>query len=720
MHEQMIINNADTKLYQPDAKIMLYSTSFDASGLCTLLAEDHNIHTTSHNDFAQVIAGLRQQSYDLCILINIDGTETIKQLRQIYTAAQLPIIVIQEHDQQQLRHAILQSSVNDYLSEITDLAEIALRIMNKLREVRVYKHELVSYAANKKDLSTQLDILISNGLIMSVERDRTKVLHHILHACQAMLNCSAGTLYLISEHNTLEFSLRTRHDELPQIEIPLYDAGKPNERYVSTYVALNNKTVIIDDIAQETRFDFSGTRDFHSNCEFKAVSMLTIPLAPRNGEVIGVLQFINALDPDSGAIIPFRRDLTTLVEAFTAQAAVALDNVHLVEEQKHLIESMIRVIAVAIDAKSLYTGRHCERVPNLAMMLAQAVCAVESGPLADFNFASQDEWQEFRFGAWLHDCGKVTTPEYVIDKATKLETIYNRIHEVRMRFEVLLRDAEIESLQAQLRGESPDITRMRFQQRKEQLMQDFAFLAECNVGCEAMNPASIERINSIAQQTWWRHFDDRLGLSIGEHLLYQNEPDRDLPVPEQLLADKKHHIIPRTDVKIANPEYGFQMDIPEYLYNYGEIYNLSVIYGTLNKEERFKINEHVMQSIIMLEKMAFPKNLQRVPEYAGTHHETLDGRGYPRKLTENELSIPARIMAIADVFEALTATDRPYKPAKKLSEALNILYQMKQDRHIDADIFDLFLTSGVCQLFAERYLAAEQIDTVDISVYLQR
>lgn len=713
-------NSPITDIYQLNAKILLCSNDVDTSELATQLFTKYKILSNSCVDFSMLLSMLQIQRYDLLVIFNIPNPEIIGELREIYSAAQLPIIVAQEHKNPQLRNSILELGISDYICGTSDFTEIALRIQGKLNEITVYKAELAHYAADKADLSEQLQILIANGLMLSVEHDRYRLLQHILETSQRLLNCAAGTLFLLTEQNTLQFNLRTRKDDLPILEIPLYDpvTGKPNEKYVCTYSALNHQTVIIDDIERDTRFDFSGTRSFHSESDFKAVSMLSIPIAPRHGEVIGVLQFVNAKDPDTDQTIPFRRDLTMLVEAFAAQAAVALDNLQLVEEQKQLMESMIRVIAAAIDAKSLYTGRHCERVPELAMMLAREVCAVASGPLAEFNFTSQDEWQEFRFGAWLHDCGKVTTPEYVIDKATKLETIYNRIHEIRMRFEVLLRDAQIAALQAQLNGTSAAVAQAQFEQRQRQLFEDFAFLAECNVGSEAMHPESIERIQQIAQQTWLRHFDDRLGLSIGEQQRYQSETAVELPTLEALLADKEHHIIPRIDEHILNEEYGFKMDVPVHLYNYGEIYNLSIMRGTLTQEERFKINEHVMQSIIMLDSMSFPKNLQRVPEYAGTHHETLDGRGYPRQLHAEQLSIPARIMAIADVFEALTASDRPYKPAKKLSEALSILHRMQKQQHIDADIFEVFLKSGVYQRFAERYLSPEQIDTIDIEQYL--
>jgi hypothetical protein len=343
---------------------------------------------------------------------------------------------------------------------------------------------------------------------------------------------------------------------------------------------------------------------------------------------------------------------------------------------------------------------------------------VKEGPFADFNFHSDEEWREFRIGAWLHDCGKVTTPEYVVDKATKIETIYNRIHEVRTRFEVLLRDAEIASLKAIQSGADSAATAQEFHERRAQLIDDFTFVAECNVGGEFMAPECIERIKKIAGQTWLRHFDDRLGLSHEELRRYESMPVSELPAVENLLSDKPCHIIPRGFDKALDPRYGFKVQVPENLYNFGEVLNLCVERGTLSEEERFKINEHIIQTVVMLDALPFPRELRRVPEYAGTHHETLTGSGYPRKLTKDDLSVPARIMAIADIFEALTASDRPYKKAKTLSESVKILSFFKKDKHIDPELFDLFLSSGVYLRYAEHYLKPEQIDSVDVSKYL--
>ena len=325
----------------------------------------------------------------------------------------------------------------------------------------------------------------------------------------------------------------------------------------------------------------------------------------------------------------------------------------------------------------------------------------------------------------------------MVDKATKLETLHNRIHEIRTRFEVLLRDARIARLEGELAGGDPESLERVYQERKAELEEQFAFVAACNVGQEAMERGRIDRLRQIGSQVWLRHFDDSLGLSWQE-LELRRQPagsgdaavdpgggeaaessgGLERPVPEALLADQPWHRIPRRASDIPDSSHGFRMVVPELLYNHGELHNLSIISGTLNAEERYKINEHIIQTILMLEALPLPSDLARVPEYAGTHHETVIGTGYPKGLKGEELSIPARIMAIADIFEALTAPDRPYKKAKTLSQSVEILAGFRDRGHIDADLFALFLQRGVHRAYAERFLRPEQIDDVDETAFL--
>ena len=387
--------------------------------------------------------------------------------------------------------------------------------------------------------------------------------------------------------------------------------------------------------------------------------------------------------------------------------------------QKALMESFVELIAQAIDDKSPYTAGHCERVPELGIWLADAASGSTDEAFSEFSFKTPDERREFRLAAWLHDCGKITTPEHIVDKGTKLETIYNRIHEVRTRFEVLLRDAKITYYEQLLaHPEQQSLLKQKLEQQTEKLHADFSFIAACNVGGEFMDEAQLSRLHEVASIKWQRHFDASLGLSPLEEMRMADLKNQHLPVEESLLSDKPSDLIPHEKAVEYPESLGINMAIPEYKYNLGEVYNLSVARGTLTAEDRFKINEHVISTIRMLGSVPFPKELAKVPRYASTHHETLKGTGYPRKLTAEQLSIPERVLVLADIFEALTAADRPYKKAKPLSVAIDILAKMVADQHVDEDVFKLFLTSGIYLEYAKRYLNPEQIDDVDIAKYL--
>jgi HD domain len=378
------------------------------------------------------------------------------------------------------------------------------------------------------------------------------------------------------------------------------------------------------------------------------------------------------------------------------------------------------MMAGAIDAKSPYTGGHCARVPEAVKMLAEAACAQTEGTYAGFSM-SPDEWEALHIAAWLHDCGKVTTPEYVVDKATKLETLYDRIHEIRMRFEVLKRDAEINFLRAIAEGADAAQVKVDLDTALKALDDDFTFVATCNEGGEFMAPEHVARLKKIAERTWLRTLDDRIGISAEERRRKDAFAAPTLPVLEPLISDRPEHRIARpssAQLDQANP-WGFTMQAPELLYDRGELKNLMIARGTLGEEERYKINEHIIQTIVMLSALPFPNHLSQVPEIAGGHHERTDGKGYPRGLTGAQMSPLARMMAIADVFEALTASDRPYKPPKTISSALEIMKRMADEGHIDPELFKIFVRSGVCQRYAERFLDPSQRDTEDFEPFLK-
>ena len=585
------------------------------------------------------------------------------------------------------------------------------------------------------DLSTAYDQeagyrrLIELGISLSAERSYNRLLEKVLEAAKELARADGGSLYLVSEdrqslHMTIMLNDSmgialggTTGNKIGFPPIKLRDArGNPNYRTVVSTVAVTGVTSAIADAYAAPGFDFSGPRAFDAESGYRSKSFLTVPLKNHDGDVTGVLQLINARGP-KGDTIEFAPEVIPVIEALAGQAAVALENQLLVDAQRNVFRAFLKVLSHAIDAKSPYTGGHCERVPELTRMLAEAAHAAKNGPFADFHL-TEDEWYQLEIAGGLHDCGKVTTQEYVVDKATKLETLYNRIHEIRSRFEIVKRDTEIEYLKGCLAGgDEPSLRAVR-DARLSELDDDFAFVAECNIGGEMMAPEKISRLQRIASTTWLRTLDDRLGLSWEEAERQPPEPEP-LPAVETLLADKPSHIVQhmRPTLDSDNP-WGFVLLPPDHRFNLGEVYNLSIRYGTLTAEERYHINDHIVQTIIMLESLPFPKELRHVPEWAGGHHEKVDGSGYPRGLSRDQMSIPARMMMIADVFEALTAADRPYKRAKRLSESVAIMTRMSCTGHIDPDLFELFLTSGVYRRYAQRYCQPAQIDEVDIAAHL--
>ena len=525
----------------------------------------------------------------------------------------------------------------------------------------------------------QLDRLNSIGIALSAEHDNNRLLEIILMGAKELTNADGGTLYTVTEEATLKFEiLRTLSlniamggstgKDIPFPALPIYlEDGKPNNNMVAAYSVINATTVNIPDAYLTEGFDFSGTRQFDEKMGYRSKSFLTVPMKNHENEIIGVLQLINAIDPQTNEIVAFSESHQHLVESLASQAAVALTNHHLIKGLKGLFESFIKLIADAIDEKSPYTGGHCQRVPELTMMLAEAAIKADAGPLKDFAM-SEKEIYELKIAAWLHDCGKVTTPEYVMDKATKLETIFDRIHLIDHRFDLMATQRENAYLRKMLLQDrsgamvnikqiNHDITVI-----KKQLDDDKNFIRKVNFGSESMKPADLKRIRDIA------------------HYEYLN--------------DSGH------TVKFLSVD---------------EVYNLTIERGTLTPEERMVINNHIVVTINMLESLPYPKDLRRVPEYAGGHHERMDGKGYPKGLTRDQMSIPARMMGIADIFEALTSKDRPYKKAKTLSETLYILGKMQLDNHVDPDIFDLFIREKVYLRYAEKFLEPHQIDDVDES-----
>ena len=559
----------------------------------------------------------------------------------------------------------------------------------------------VTMDSMKRTIRRFLDI----NMAVAAENDFDRLLPRLLSETLPAAGAEAGVLYLADNDQLLPAAaLQVDGRPLPaaaptvapQAAGPLLDAalaaGTPRAAPLAA-----------DDIRA------LGLEQVLAACP--ASHAIAVPLLNRQHQLVGAMLLLCRSDTDAARL--------SFVEALSGSVAVSLESKELIKAQKLLFAAFIQLIAGAIDAKSPYTGGHCARVPELTKMLARAACAETSGPYKDFQLGDE-EWEAVHVAAWLHDCGKVTTPEYVVDKATKLETLYDRIHEVRMRFEVMKRDAEIACLKAIAAGEPEAVACARLAEALLRLDDDFAFVAECNEGGEFMVPERLARLQAIAAHTWTRTLDDRIGISHEESARKARTPAVALPVREALLADRPEHIVERQARDRMPPDnpWGFRMAVPEALYNKGELHNLGVARGTLSEEERYKINEHIVQTVIMLGQLPFPRHLRTVPEIAGGHHEKMDGTGYPRRLTRDEMSPLARMMAIADIFEALTAVDRPYKKGKTLSEAIRIMSLMKNEQHIDPELFDLFLRSGVYREYATRFMQPEQIDDVDLAASL--
>ncbi|MFB2865010.1 HD domain-containing phosphohydrolase [Aeromonas sp. MdU4] len=591
-----------------------------------------------------------------------------------------------------------------------EASKIAHFDFNEPINVDTYIAEIIDLSHAMGNMKSTIQRFLHLSISISSESSFPQLLARVLTEMQQLTGATGCMLYLSDHHNKmLELAGLCWNGEV-QEQLPTHNIGMLNQPKHPLFKTLQGFE--LDPVALVT----SELQPLFPYLEETNAPLTFWPIALKNrdGQLLGTMVFL--IDEQKKALTPQRM---AFVKAISSTAAVALTTQRLLEEQRNLLEAFIQLIAGAIDAKSPYTGGHCQRVPELTKMLAEAACQAQDGPFKHFTL-DEKQWETIHIAAWLHDCGKVTTPEFVVDKATKLETLYDRIHEIRMRFEVLKRDAEIAYWQARCHGSDEPELNAELQKQWQQLDEEFAFIARCNEGGEFMATEDIARLQQIASRTWQRTLSDRLGISQDELARKQQENDSPLPVTEPLLADRPDHLFTRSDRErlAADNPWGFQVNTPEYLYNRGELYNLSIRRGTLTEEERYKINEHMIQTIIMLNKLPFPANLTQVPEIAGGHHEKMDGTGYPKRLKRDEMSIPARMMAIADIFEALTAGDRPYKKAKSLSEAIRIMGFMQQDHHIDPELFALFLRSGVYLRYAEQYMNPELIDEVDIAPYL--
>ncbi len=521
------------------------------------------------------------------------------------------------------------------------------------------------------------------GLALSTEDDINVIFELIMDEAKNITNADGRTLYMISDDGkTMKFEIMATDSmnfsqggttgvkiTIPPMQL-FNEDGTPNHSSIVAYSANTGKIVNIKDAYKEKGFDFTGAKNFDKDTGYRTTSVLSVPLKNHENDIVGVMQLINAKDPKSDKTISFSDDMQNQVESLASQGAVALTNKRLVAELKNLFESFIQLIATAIDKKSPYTGGHCERVPEITMLLADAVEKTKVGKYADFSM-NEDERYELYIAGWLHDCGKVATPPHVVDKGMKLETITDRIEVMDTRFEVLKRDAEISMLKKQIalikKGSANGAIKTLetdLETQTNQLSSDQTFIQKTNRGGEFMEEEDQQRVADIGNYKW-------------------------------KLEGKKINFFDEKDVR-----------------------NLQIPKGTLLPEEREIINDHIVITIDMLEKLPYPKKLRNVPEFAGGHHEKLDGTGYPKGLKDEEMSVQAKMMAIADIYEALTAADRPYKDGKKLSQAMRIMGFMKKDYEIDQDLFEIFVKEGVYKKYAEKYLGDDQLDEVDEAAVL--
>ena len=447
--------------------------------------------------------------------------------------------------------------------------------------------------------------------------------------------------------------------------LPMFEKnGTPNFHNVATFVALNKELVNIANVYEADDFDFNGVKTFDRNYNYHSESFLTFPLLDHEEEVIGVIQLINAKDPDTQKLKPFSQTIEPTIEAMGTYAAIALDNQILLQNHKDLLDAFIQSLASITDVRSPHTSAHCQRIPLLTELIAQAACEADEGYFEHFEL-TEDEWYELKVAAWMHDCGKLATPDFIVEKATKLETVRDGIDAVNSRFMALEQKTRADYLEKMLaQPDQMEDLKAELKQRLTQLQGEREFVMRHNQGSEFMSPEDKLRMTQIAKLEW---------------------PSHDGMKP--MLTDD-------------------------------ELANLCITRGTINEQERAIINRHIDVTIDILESLPFPKNLKRVPEYAGGHHERMDGTGFPKGLTRDQMSIPARMMAIADIFEALTAKERPYKKPMPLSQTFSILKNMRDDNHIDPDIYQLFLRSGKWKQYAKEHMFDFQMDVDDVTPYL--
>ncbi|MGB7402956.1 MAG: HD domain-containing phosphohydrolase [Arcobacter sp.] len=541
-------------------------------------------------------------------------------------------------------------------------------------DVLSLSNEYLAYNTNRSNINKkEIKKLIDIGKSLTSEKNFDVLMEKILLGAKEFSDADGGTLYLVSDDkkrlkfqvvqtDSLSIKMGGTEGKITWPELPLYkEDGKPNEQMVAALCALDGKLINIPDVYETKDFNFEGTKKFDESTGYRTKSMLVIPMKNHEDDVIGVLQLLNKMD-DDGNTITFTNEDKQLIESMASQAAVSITNNRLITELENLLDSFIKSIATAIGEKSEYTGGHINRVAEIAETLTKAIND-DTTVFKDINF-SADEIKQMSRAAWLHDIGKIVTPEYVVDKGKKLETIYDRVNTVKAKFEIVKKDYELayyKNLSNTSSQKEKEQLTIAFQNKITSLEEDLDFVISCNTGGEFMEDEKIERIKEIAKEKLKINGEDT-------NLLSENE-----------------------------------------------VYNLCIKKGTLTNEERDIINNHVTVSYKMLETMPFPKKLKRVPVIAGSHHKMVKGGGYSApEILDLPMTIEDKILAVADVFEALTANDRPYKKANSLNTSLKILSFMIKDQHLDRDIVKFFVDNNLHLDYANKYLSEEQMDEITV------
>jgi HD-GYP domain-containing protein (c-di-GMP phosphodiesterase class II) len=517
-------------------------------------------------------------------------------------------------------------------------------------EVTVYAERLGGQIKKMSDI----------GRALSGVYDLNTLLEMIVDQARNFTNADAGTLYIV-EDNTLRFqivqndSLKIRMGGKTGETIP-FPPVELKESNVSAFVALKGQSVNIPDVYDTDLFDFTGPKKFDQSTGYRSKSMLVVPMKNHDSDVIGVLQLLNATNPMNNEVIAFSQDYENLSESLASQAAVSITNAKLISNMTELFEAFVKVMATAIDEKSPVTGGHIRRVADLTLTMAEVIHNNDEGIFKDKKF-SPDQMYELRIAAYMHDIGKVTSPVEIVEKAKKLQTIFDRIHYIRLRMDYMIQKVQLAGQQKKIellekKADPAEIKKIESDSEKQiqELEEIRAFINKCNEPGEFLEDETLERLKEISQRTYF----DKEG---------QEQP---------FITDD-------------------------------ELVNLSIRRGSITEAERKKMQDHAAVTLRMLKQIPFTKKLKNIPSFAGAHHEFINGKGYPLGLKGDEIPFEGKLMAVTDIAEALTASDRPYKKAMPLETVYRILRSMAGNGELDNDMVELFINQEIYKIYQEKH-----------------